>query len=261
MELARGGEAITYDVVGDGPALLLLHAFPLDRRMWRDTASRLSARHRVITMDLRGFGGSTLRRPASLEDFAGDAAAVLDAVGVPMATALGLSMGGHVALAFARLHAARLSALVLADTRAGADSAEGKRARDEGIAAVQSRGVAAYVAPMVDRLLSPAASAIVREETRALMAQQRAEAIANGLAAMRDRPDRTGELAAILVPTLIVRGSEDAVTGEADMREMAAQIRGARFCSLAGAGHLANLEQPAPFAEAVAGFLDDVFVD
>src|SRR5204863_3778474 len=137
----------------------------------------LSPRYRVIAMDLRGFGESTIGGPASLEEFADDAAAVLDAAGVPMAAVGGLSMGGYVALAFARRHPSRLAALVLADTRAGADSPEGKRARDEGIARVRSEGVAPFVAPQPARLLSPAAPASVREHALSIMRRQSVGAI------------------------------------------------------------------------------------
>jgi pimeloyl-ACP methyl ester carboxylesterase len=261
MQLARGAVTLGYDVVGDGPALLLLHAFPLDRRMWLDSAERLSQRYRVIRLDFRGFGESTSVGPASLEDLAGDAAALLDALGVPMAAVCGLSMGGYVALAFAKLHAVRLSALILADTRAEADSADARRGRDEGIALTRTRGVAAFVAPMPGRLLSPTASPKLRAQVQALMEAQSTEGVVHALEAMRARPDRTSELAAIKVPTLLVRGSDDVVTGDEEMRAMTAAIRGARLCTLASAGHLANLDAPDDFAEAIGQFLDGVFLD
>jgi pimeloyl-ACP methyl ester carboxylesterase len=261
MRLRRDGVEIAWSSVGAGPALLLVHAFPLDRTMWNDTAEALAARHRVITFDVRGFGESQLAGAASLETIADDAAAVLDAAGAPMAAVGGLSMGGYVALAFARRHASRLAALVLADTRAAADPPDGKRARDEAIARMRSDGVEAFVAPQPARLLSPGASPALRDRALAIMRRQSADGIANALAAMRDRPDRTDELAGLSCPTLVLVGSADALTPPAEARSLAARIRGARLHELDGAGHLSNLEAPAAFHAALAGFLDEAFPD
>jgi pimeloyl-ACP methyl ester carboxylesterase len=181
-------------------------------------------------------------------------AALLDAMSLPRALICGLSMGGYVALAFAQRHAARLDGLILADTKAGPDTPEARQARDEAIALVRAQGVAAYLERQLPRLLSPNASAAVRDEVRALGAQ-RPEAVAAGLAALRDRPDRRPELAAIACPTLVVVGSEDAITPPSEAVAMTGAIAGARMVEIPGAGHLANLEAPHAFAGAVAGLL------
>jgi pimeloyl-ACP methyl ester carboxylesterase len=261
MKLRRGDVEIEWDAIGSGPALLLLHAFPLDRRQWSETARSLSQRYRVLTIDARGFGDSKGGLPASLPDFADDAAAVLDASGTPMAGVCGLSMGGYVALAFADRHAARLSALVLADTRAGADSDEARRGRDQGIRTVREQGASTFVAPMPNRLLSARASDALREQVLALMRHQPADAIANALAAMRDRPDRTGELGRIDCPTLVLVGEADALTPPAEAEALSGCIKGAQLQVLPGAGHLSNLEAPEAFSSALAGFLDGAFPD
>ena len=255
-KLERDGVQLGYDVVGDGPALLLLHAFPLDRRMWRVTAAALASRYRVITLDFRGFGESTLTAAPSLELLADDAAALLDALGLPIAAVVGLSMGGYVALAFAARHPSRLGALVLADTRAGADSPAARQGRDDGIALVRSSGTTAFVEPLPAKLLSPRASEETRGLVRALAAQQRDTAIAGALAAMRDRPDRSAELAALRCSTLILVGAEDTVTPPAESHAMARVIPGARVVLLPGAGHLSNLEAPDAFVEVLGQFLD-----
>ncbi|HZS42215.1 MAG TPA: alpha/beta fold hydrolase [Polyangia bacterium] len=258
MRRTIGALELGYETHGDGPALLLLHAFPLDRRMWSETARALAGRERVIALDFRGFGESALgAEPVTLEALADDAARLLDALGVPMATVLGLSLGGYVALAFAARHPARLGRLVLADTRAGADSPDGKGARDEGIAKVRAHGAAAFVEPMPARLLSPRASETLRAEVRALGASQAPEAIAAALAAMRDRPDRSAELARIDCPTLVLVGADDALTPPAEARALAAAIRGARLVEIGAAGHLSNLEAPAAFHDALTQFLDE----
>jgi 3-oxoadipate enol-lactonase len=235
---------------GDGPPLVLLHAFPFDRRMWRETVAALAAaagRHRVIVPDLRGFGTAPLAGPYGVADLADDVAALMDAKGLPRATIVGLSMGGYVALAFAARHGARLEGLVLADTRAGPDGDEARRGRDEAIALVEAQGVEAYVERQLPRLLSPHAPDALRARTRDL-ARQTPAAVTMGLAALRDRPDRRGELALIACPTLVIVGAEDVLTPPAEAAAMASAIPGARYVELPGVGHLANLEAPAAFA-------------
>jgi 3-oxoadipate enol-lactonase len=263
LKTIAGGVELGCDVRGSGPALVLLHAFPLDRRMWDDVATALAGSRRVITVDTRGFGESAcgdaqdLGGAYTIDALADDVAQLLDALGVPIAAVCGLSMGGYIALALAERHPARLGRLVLADTRAAADTPDAKRARDDGIARVRSDGAAAFVAPMPARLLSPAAPAPVVEHARALMAAQPGGAICAALAAMRDRADRTALLATLRCETLVVVGADDAITPPAEARGMADAIPGARYVELARAGHLANLEAPAAFTRALADFLDE----
>lgn len=257
MRKTIGARELAFEVGGEGPALLLLHPFPFDRQLWDDVLPALRARHRVIALDFRGFGEAAPSGPYALTDLADDSAALLDALGIPMAAVCGISMGGYVALAFAARHAARLAALALVDTRAVADTPEGRRARDQGMAEVRARGSAAYAASIPDNLLAKRAAAPVRERVRALASSQSSEAIAHALAAMRDRPDRSGELAQITCPTLVVVGAEDPLTPPADARAMARAISGSRLAELPGAGHLTPVEVPGPFAAALLTFLDE----
>jgi 3-oxoadipate enol-lactonase len=265
MKVDAGGVELAYDARGTGPTLVLLHGFPVDRRMWTETAERLAARFRVLTLDFRGFGESATRSPSSeppsLLTLADDVAALLDAEGAPVAAIGGLSMGGYVALAFAARHPARLSALILADTRAAADSPDAKRARDDGIARLRAGDAAAFLAPMPDKLLSPRAPAALRDQVGALAAAQSPEALAWALAAMRDRPDRSDGVRGLRCPTLVVVGSDDAITPPAEAAALRATIPGARLVELPGAGHLSGLEAPAAFSAAVGEFLDDVIAD
>jgi pimeloyl-ACP methyl ester carboxylesterase len=257
MKFQRRGVDLAYDVRGEGPLVLLLHAFPFDRRMWQDTAEALAARHRVATLDFRGFGESSLGAPPpSLEDLAEDVASLLDTLGAPMATLAGLSMGGYVALAFARRHPARLAALALCDTRAGADGEAARQARQDGIRKLEADGVAEFLDGMPLRLLSRGASDLLRRRVR-LLSEQRPHALIAALAAMRDRPDRTAELAEIRCPTLVLVGAEDTVTPPSEAETMAQAIPGSRLAVLPGAGHLSNLEVPAAFEAALTQFLDE----
>lgn len=234
---------------------MLIHAFPLDGQMWTDTAQALSGRCRVIVPDMRGFGESDLGAgDPSIADMADDVVAVLDSLGIERATVGGLSMGGYVSLAFAARHPARLERLILADTRAAADSDAARAGRADALALVEKQGVAALVERQLAALLSPAASEAVREQVRGL-GKQRPEGVSAGIRALRDRPDRRAELSAIACPTLVVVGTEDKISPPAEMAEIASAISGARLVEIAGAGHLSNLEKPAEFASAIARFV------
>jgi 3-oxoadipate enol-lactonase len=255
MRQKIAGREIGFDVTGSGPALLMLHPFPFDRRTWNEVATRLSGR-RVVTMDFRGFGESALSGPHSIEDLAEDAAALLDHLGIAMATVAGLSMGGYVALAMAALHPARAAGLALCDTRASADSEAARQARQDGISKVKSGGLNEFLDGTPVRLLSSKASDALKRRVRTL-SEQKAEAIVEALAAMRDRPDRTALLPSLRVPALVLVGSDDTVTPPSEARAMAQSIPGARFVELAGAGHLSMLEQPDAFVGALQAFLDE----
>jgi pimeloyl-ACP methyl ester carboxylesterase len=240
---------------------VLLHPFPFSRDILDPVATALATHHRVISVDARGFGESSLRAvegssaPYAITDLADDLAALLDALDVPRAALLGMSMGGYTALAFAARHGARLSALVLADTRAAADSPDGRAKREAALSTVHGRGGAAYLdggalAPM----LSGGASEALRASIRA-RAESRDDSLVAGIEALRDRPDRTAELSAIACPTLVVCGDQDPISPPAEMKRIAQGIRGARYVELPGAGHLAHLEAPGPFTAAVTAFL------
>jgi 3-oxoadipate enol-lactonase len=254
MKVSVGPRQLAYQSVGSGPVLVLLHAFPFDSRMWRQTATALAGQHQVITPDMRGFGLSDLGSGGfSIADLADDLAALLDALDLSAATVGGISMGGYVALAFARRHRDRLKSLILADTKAAADSPEARQGREAAISLVEKQGVAALLEKQIPRLLSTSASDSLRADVRALGAQQ-AETVIAAIRALRDRPDRTAELPEIAVPTLVVVGNDDALSPPAEARAMAAAMPNARVVEIPGAGHLSNLENPDSFTAAVAGF-------
>jgi pimeloyl-ACP methyl ester carboxylesterase len=254
---------MSFDDVGGGPAVVLLHAFPLSRAMWRPQAEALQGDYRVIAPDLRGFGGSRGFTDApSVETMADDVAALLDELKVAGPVVLGgLSMGGYVALAFARRHPARLRSLVLADTKADPDDAEGRANRDRLIAFAQNNPARAVIDQMLPKLLGAATTAQapqVVEEVRAIAARQTAAGIVGALKALRDRPDANPGLAAVAVPTLVLVGRDDTLTTPAKSEEMAARIPKARLVVIDGAGHLSNLEQPERFTAALRSFLQSL---
>jgi 3-oxoadipate enol-lactonase len=165
-----------------------------------------------------------------------------------------MSMGGYTALAFAARHRSRLTALALAGTRAAADSPEVHAARDAALAQIDGSGAEAYLAGSLGRLLSPAAPPALVAHLRA-HAETRASSLRAGIQALRDRPDRSDELAAISCPTLVLCGAADRVTPAAEMRRMADAIPGATFAEIPEAGHLAHVEAPGAFERTLARFV------
>jgi pimeloyl-ACP methyl ester carboxylesterase len=253
--LSPGPRPTGYEVRGAGPPLVLLHPFPFARDIWGGLTDVLAARHRVIAVDARGFGETPLGGAGyAIADLADDVAGLLDHLDVARAGVLGMSMGGYTALACAIRHPARVSALVLCDTRADADPPAMHAARDGAIARIRATGSGPYLDGSMARLLSPAAPPSLVSFLRE-WAEPRAESLIAGIEALRDRPDRSAELGAIRCPTLAIRGTDDQVTPVEVMREMAAAIDGAALVELPGAGHLAHLEAPGPFEEALLPFL------
>jgi len=252
--LSPGQRPVGYEVHGAGAPIVLLHPFPFARDIWGGVAEVLATRHQVIAVDARGFGETPLSGGYAIADLADDLVGLLDHLGVARAAVLGMSMGGYTALASAIRHPARVAALVLCDTRAGADAAAMRAARDGAIARIRASGSGPYLDGSMARLLSPSAPPSLLTFLRS-WAEERTESLIAGIEALRDRPDRSGELGEIRCPTLALRGTDDQVTPAEDMREMVGAIAGATFVELPGAGHLAHLEAPGPFERALMPFL------
>ncbi|HEX4609655.1 MAG TPA: alpha/beta fold hydrolase [Urbifossiella sp.] len=251
---------LAYTDTAAGPTLLLLHAFPLDREMWRPQLAALAGAARVLAVDLPGFGRSPLpAEPWSVDTAADAVAALLDALGLTGRLVVGgLSMGGYVAMAFARRHPDRLAGLILADTRADPDDAAAKENRGKMIATARKDGAAAVVGAMVPKLLSDATRESrpdVADGVRTLGERQTADGVAAGLAALRDRPDAGPGLDALAVPTLVLVGEHDAVTPPTLAAAIAGRVYGSELVTIPGAGHLSNLENPEAFNAAVGRFL------
>ncbi len=243
--------AVAFDDRGRGEPVVLVHAFPLDRRMWQPVVAELSTA-RFITPDIRGFGAAPLGAPWSVDDAADDLAALLDRLHLPRATLGGLSMGGYIAMAFARRHPDRLAGLILADTRMGADTAEARAGRDRAIAQIADRGVHSYVEEFVPKL---AVTAKAREYALAIATLQTPTAIAAALAALRDRPDAAEGLAVLRVPVLVMVGAKDELTPPAEAQKITAAVPGAQYVEIPEAGHLACLDAPGAFAHAIKNFM------
>ena len=255
MRVDWDGHAVEVRESGAGPAVLLVHGYPLDGAMWSGVARVLSTSFRVLKPDLPGHGENPAPAPASLEAHADFVEALLAELPAPVGLA-GFSMGGYVALALMKRKPERIRALALVDSRAGADDAAGRAKREESIALVRAQGVEAIAQAMVPRLLSPEGVRkpdLVERLTR-MIKRQKPDSVAADLAAMRDREDRAALLPSIALPTLVVVGELDALTPPADSQGMAAAIPGARLVTVPGAGHLAPMERPRAVAAALGEF-------
>ncbi len=255
MEVSWRGQPTRIREMGEGPAVVLVHGYPLDGAMWSGVARAMSDRFRVLKPDLPGRGETGAASEGRIDDYADFVGSILDALPSPSGLA-GFSMGGYVALALARRRPAKLAALALVDTRASADDEAGKAKRNEAIATVRSEGVAAIAEAMVPRLLASHAlsNADLVERLKRIMLRQKPETVAADLAAMRDRPDSRDMLADIAIPTLVVVGDADALTPPADSRAMVEAIAGSRLVTVPAAGHMTPMERPGAVAAALGDF-------
>jgi len=243
-------------------ALVLLHAFPLNARMWEPQLGLAASGWRVLAPQFRGFDGGIDDPPAStVDDYAGDLIDLLDALRIHDAVVCGVSMGGYVTFALLRLARRYVRALVLADTRSQADTPEGVEGRTrmlQRLAGNPAAGPAAVADEMIPKLLGASTRAKRPEldgRVRDLVLSNPRQAIEGGLRALMSRPDSTPLLGTIHCPTLIVVGEEDTLTPPALSEGMHRAIAGSELTIIPAAGHLSSLEQPAAFNSALAGFL------
>jgi len=248
---------------GEGLPVVLLHAFPLSSAMWLEQRNDLADSCRVITPDLRGFGGSQLGwDEPSLDFMADDVAGLLDRLDLPEVVLGGLSMGGYVAMAFLRRHPGRVNGLVLADTKAGADPEPAKEKRRR-IASTLTEDDSTQI--LVDEVLPALIGERTRREqplvqgrVRALVEAAPPQAAAWAQRAMADRPDSLDTLRAADVPALVILGEEDELASRADGDAMVDALPRGRLVMVAGAGHLSAVEAPGAFSAAVREFVRQV---
>lgn len=259
MRATDGGVALHHEAMGEGEPVLLLHGFPFTGALWRPVAERLGDGWRCILPDLRGMGRSPAADAAGMDDHADDLARLLDALGETRPAAVaGMSMGGYVAFAFARRHPERVRALALVDTRAEPDTEEAARARLATAERVLREGSRVVADDMVGKLFAARAGEELRDRWHAVMAATPPRGVAAALRGMAARPDSLGTLRSLGRPVLVVVGAEDAVTPVESARRMAEAAPGARLETVAGAGHMAVVEQPDAVADALRGFLDSL---
>lgn len=245
---------------GTGRPLVLLHGFPLDHSMWHHQIEAFALNYRVIAIDLRGFGRSSITPGAvAMEQYALDVDSLLAKLGVEENFVLcGLSMGGYIAFEYYRNFPQKPAGLILCDTRATPDSESARTQRIETAEKVLRDGPNDLADAMVEKLFSAETLKQRRDlvnDVRNVMLRTHPEGIAAALRGMAMRPDSTPLLAQITTPTLVLVGEHDAITPAAEMESMAAQINGARFEKIARAGHMAPLEQPQAVNAAIDRYL------
>jgi 3-oxoadipate enol-lactonase len=258
------GGPIAYREYGEGEKdpVVLLHAFPLNGRMWEPQAKALAEDRRVVVPDYPGFGRSP--HPPAQPDvryYAEGVSGLLDRLGLERVVLGGLSMGGYVAFGCMKLFPERISGLVLANTRPDPDSEEARQSRKEMARRVAEEGVEVLAELQMPRLL--AKDTLENDEetveiVRAMILESTPDGVVAALGALRERPDSTPLLPEIGVPTLVVGGEEDEISTPDVMGAMAEKIPASRHVVLPKAGHLSNLEASGKFNAALTDFLEEL---
>ena len=246
---------LDYFEEGNGEAVLLVHAFPLNHSMWAPQIPALRSQFRVITPDVRGFGNIPVSDAWSVDEAADDLSELLDRLKIEQCALVGLSMGGYIALPFYAKYPQRVKQLVLANTRARADNETEKAARTKMIADLQQSGAGILAERMLPRLLKPNAPPEIAQEVRRIIETTSLTSAILALMAMRDRPDASTVLHKIACPTLVIAGEYDSVTRVEECREMATTVADGQFVTITNAGHLTNLENSEDFNRALEDFL------
>jgi len=261
MFLDIDGFKMAYESQGKGIPLLFIHGFPLNHRMWEPQMQSLSQTAGMVAPDLRGHGDSEpIEGPYSMDMLADDCVALLDALDIQQPVVVcGLSMGGYITLAMYRRYPERIRALILAATRAGGDSLDGKTNRDMAISQAEKDGAAATTASMLPKMMSPKtykSNPDLVKQVESIMSSTSVQGIVGALEGMKSRPDSTPYLGEITVPTLIIHGEEDQLIPFQEAQSMHAAIANSTMILMSSAGHLLNMERPESFNQAVEDFID-----
>ncbi len=241
--------------LGKGPAVLLIHAFPLNHAMWEPQLVPLSKTFRVLAPDIRGFGASQPATPWTMEETADELNGLLEELGIDDCAVAGVSMGGYIALSFWTEYPGRVRKLALSNTRARADNEAENSARYDMIVALEEKGSTILPERMLPRLLKPNPRPDVLAKVRGMIEETSAAAAIHAVMAMRDRPDSSSLLHRMACPAMVITGEEDVMIRVDDSRAMADAIPGARFVRITNSGHLSNLENPEEFNSALLDFL------
>ena len=263
MEKIRSDDAeIRYDVTSSGPPVVLLHPFPAHHELWLPVAKVLASRYRLIMPDLRGHGESSLGSgPATMQKHAADMARVMDDAGVDRAPLIGVSIGGYAIFEFWRGFRDRVTTLVLCNTKAQADTAEARAGRLQAAEDVLQRGTGPFFESMIQKLLGETTRRSrpdLVEGALRMMRKMSAEDVAGVQRGMADRLDSVPTLKTITVPTLIIAGDEDILTGLSEAELMKQNIPRSQMKVIAKAGHYSPWEQPEEVGKLLRQFLDSV---
>jgi 3-oxoadipate enol-lactonase len=258
--IKSGDAEIAYRTLGEGAPVVLLHPFPVNHEFWLPVAHALATRYRLILPDMRGHGDSSAGEgPATMEKHAVDIARVMDDAGIGRAPLIGVSIGGYALFEFWRRNRGRVAALGLCNTKAPADNAEARAGRLQAANDVLERGTEPFFESMIARVLGK-----TTRETRPdladgalrMMRKMSPERVAQVQRGMAGRPDSVDTLKTINVPTLLVTGDEDILTGLNEAELMRGHIAGSQLRVIPKAGHYSLWEQPEEAARLLRQFLD-----
>jgi 3-oxoadipate enol-lactonase len=251
---------IVYWSLGEGPPVVLLHPFPVNHEFWLPVAETLATRYRVVLPDLRGHGDSGVGEgPATMEKHAADIAHVMDDAQVGRASLVGVSIGGYALFEFWRKHRGRVAALGLCNTKAPADDAEARAGRLQAANDVLDRGTEPFFESMIQRVLAKNTREMrpdLVDGALRMMRKMSPEGVAHLQRGMATRPDSVETLKTINVPTLLVTGNEDAMTGVNEAELMRQHISGSQLRVIPKAAHYSPWEQPEEASKLLRQFLD-----
>jgi pimeloyl-ACP methyl ester carboxylesterase len=260
--IQSGDAEIVYWVLGDGPPVVLLHPFPVNHEFWLPVAEVLAWRYRVVMPDLRGHGESGIGEgPATMEKHSADIAHVMDDADVGRAPMIGVSIGGYALFEFWRKHRGRVAALGLCNTKAQADGPEARAGRLQAANDVLERGTAPFFESMIPKVMGKTTREMrpdLVEGALRMMGQMSPEDVAQVQRGMAARPDSIETVKTINVPTLLVTGDEDIMTGVNEAELMHQHISGSQVRVIAKAGHYAAWEQPEESAKVLRHFVDSL---
>jgi 3-oxoadipate enol-lactonase len=263
MPQVRSGDAqIFYEILGQGQPVVLLHPFPANHELWKPAAQALTSRYQLILPDLRGHGDSEAGEgPATMQKHAADIIKVLNDAGVGKVPVAGVSIGGYALFELWRQDRNRISALALFNTKAPADTPEARAGRLQSANDVLERGTEPFFEGMAQKLMGKTTHETRPDLVAAAMRMMRkmsAEDVAAVQRGMAERPDSVATLKTINVPTLIVTGDEDALTGISEAETMRQNIPGSQMRVISRAGHYSPWEQPEEAGRLLRQFLDTI---
>ena len=246
--------------MGEGTVpIIFLHGFPFDKSMWNGQLEALKATNRVIALDLRGFGKSTIDKPAlTIDLLAQDVIAFMDKLAIEKAVVCGLSMGGYIALNLMKNNANRFEALILCDTQCGADGAEGKQKRYDTIEKINKEGLLEFNTNFIQGVFHPdsfSQKTEIVESLKEVVGANSKEIINAGLAALAEREETCTMLPSIDIPTLVICGKQDELTPLSKSEFMCQHIPNSILKVIDQAGHVSNLEQEEAFNKHIVDFL------
>jgi len=229
-----------------GETIIFIHGFPMNGHIWDAQLSALAAGFKCYALDLPGYGLSPTPDGfiASMDSYADHVAQFIAARGLPLVHIVGISLGGMIALNFARRHGHLLKSIILLHSTASTDTAELKDGRTQIIEDIKQGGLKEFVVNFADILLGPTAGRAVRADYITLMNDTSKDTVIAGMKALRDRGAELQNLGNIDIPTLVVAGDQDTRTPAQMMEKIAAALPNSTFEIITGCGHVSPIEQP-----------------